>query len=63
MEELTVEQAARELGFKEMTVYTYIQQGKIIAVRHGRNVRIRREDNAELFTTRRALIGGAVATA
>lgn len=52
---LTVEEAARILGYKEMTVYAKIQRKQIVIQKIGRNVFISAQDNKELFAQRAAL--------
>lgn len=42
-EVLHVADVAKYLGLHEKTVYTYVREGKIRAVRCGRSYRIRRE--------------------
>ena len=41
---LTPEQVAEILQIHVLTVYNYIRQGKLSAIRLGRNYRIKRED-------------------
>lgn len=50
--ELTVEEAAVELGLKEQTVRQYISEGKIKARKRGSRVRICPLDNADLWQRR-----------
>lgn len=57
MEGMTVEQAAKELGYKEGTVYRAIQTGRIKAQKIGFARRIYEHENADLFAQRRALLG------
>jgi excisionase family DNA binding protein len=56
-EEITVNEAANQLGYALMTVYMKIQKGEIKVRRIGRYLRIRPEENQELFAQRAALRG------
>ena len=50
---LTAREAAQVLGYDNfMTVYNKVHQGAIKVRRRGRNIRIWREDNEELFRAR-----------
>lgn len=52
---LTVAQAAGELGYGEASFRNKISQGTVVVERIGRNLRIFREDNRQLWKDREAL--------
>ncbi len=52
---LTVAQAAEELGYGEASFRNKISQGTVVVERIGRNLRIFREDNIQLWEEREAL--------
>ena len=52
---LTVAKAAQELGYNVMTLYGKIAKNEVVVERIGRNLRIFREDNQQLWSQRRAL--------
>ncbi|EET78239.1 helix-turn-helix domain-containing protein [Corynebacterium tuberculostearicum] len=55
----TLQQAAKRVQLGERTLRRYIAEGKLVAYRAGRTIRLKPEDVDALFTPTNAWTGGA----